>query len=52
MERGLVPITIEDINPHPQTLTNYCALLAHQSGVSICDKVIKNPLAGTPLKTH
>ena len=30
MERGLVPIIIEDINPTQQTLTNYCALLAHQ----------------------
>ena len=40
-ERLLVPIMIVDFKPSKMTLTNYWALVAHQSGVSITSKVIK-----------
>ena len=40
--RGLVPITKIDYEPSRMTLTNYCALVAHEKGVSITDTVIKN----------
>ena len=39
--RGLFPITKIDYEPSRMTLTNYCALVAHEKGVSITDTVIK-----------
>ena len=37
--QGRVPITKLNINPHKTTLTNYCALLANNEGVSIFTSV-------------